>query len=94
MQSEDLARPVIIITSLLDNKDLYEIYSYSDNVVVMPLDEAKKKEAQSPIYLAAAKALHMKIQTLINCKCDVQVTGPTEIMLTVPDREAGRIIGK
>lgn len=94
MQSEDLARPVIVVSSLLDDKDLYEIYTYSDNVVVMPLDGAAAQTPKSPVYEAAAKALQLKVQSLINCKCDVEVTGPTQITLTVADRDAGRIIWK
>lgn len=94
MQSEDLARPVIVVTSLLDDKDLYEIYSYSDNVVVMPLDGATEKQKPSPVYEAAAKAIKLKVQAMINTKCDVEVNSATQITLTVADRDAGRIIGK
>ena len=49
MQSEDLARPVIIVSSLLDDKDLYEIYTYSDNVVVMPLDGKQTQEGDAAL---------------------------------------------
>lgn len=94
MQSEDLARPVIVVSSLLDDKDLYEIYTYSDNVVVMPLDESSEAKKSSPVYEAAAKAIQLQVQSLISTKCDVEVTWPTQITLTVADRDAGRIIGK
>lgn len=94
MQSEDLARPVIVVSSLLDDKDLFEIYTYSDNVVVMPLEGTNTQKVKSPIYEAAEKAIQLRVQGLIKSKCEVEVTWPTQITLTVADRDAWRIIGK
>lgn len=39
MNSEDLARPVIVISSFFEGKPLYEIYSFGEQVVVIPLDK-------------------------------------------------------
>ena len=94
MQSEDLARPVIIVSSLLDGKDLYEIYTYSDNVVVMPLDETTQASKKSPIHEAAEKTLQMKVQSLIGTKCEVRVLWNHEILLVVHERDAWRVIGR
>jgi ATPase len=74
MQSEDLARPVIVVSSLLDDKDLFEIYTYSDNVVVMPLEGTNTQKVKSPIYEAAEKAIQLRVQGLIKSKCEVEVT--------------------
>lgn len=94
MQSEDLARPVIIISSLLDGKDLYEIYTYSDNVVVMPLDGAQAEKKISPVYQAAASVIQKQIHAITRCRCEVEVRGPSEINLYVSDNDAWRVIGK
>jgi len=37
MESEDLARPVIVVTSFLTQKIEYEIYTFGEQIVVMPL---------------------------------------------------------
>jgi ATPase len=37
MESDDLARPVIIVTSFLSKKVEYEIYTFGEQTIVMPL---------------------------------------------------------
>jgi len=37
MESEDLARPVIVVTSFLTKQVEYEIYTFGEQIVVMPL---------------------------------------------------------
>jgi ATPase len=39
LQSQDLARPVLQVTSFLSKKALYEIYSFGEQIVVMDLDK-------------------------------------------------------
>ncbi len=39
MESDDLARPVIIITSFLTKRVEYEIYTFGEQIVVMPMSE-------------------------------------------------------
>jgi ATPase len=38
MTSEDLARPVIVVTSFFTKKVEYEIYTFGEQIVVMPVD--------------------------------------------------------
>ncbi len=56
MESEDLARPVIVISSFLTKQVEYEIYTFGEQIVVMPLIggengerkfESKSKNAMS-----------------------------------------------
>jgi len=37
MESDDLARPVIEVSSFLDKKVVFEIYTFGEQIVVMPL---------------------------------------------------------
>jgi len=37
MESDDLARPVIIVTSFITKKVEYEIYTFGEQTIVMPL---------------------------------------------------------
>jgi ATPase len=39
MMSADLARPVIQISSLITKKITHEIYSFGEQIVVMPIDK-------------------------------------------------------
>jgi ATPase len=39
MLSEELSRPVIIVSSFISKKKLYEIYTFGEQVVVMPIPE-------------------------------------------------------
>lgn len=39
MESEDLARPVVVVTSFLSKQVEYEIYTFGEQIVVMPLTE-------------------------------------------------------
>jgi ATPase len=40
MQSEELARPCIVVTSFLTKTVEYEIYTFGEQIVVMPMDKA------------------------------------------------------
>ena len=46
MQSDDLARPVVLIKNLKTDQVEYEIYTFSDHVVVMPMSQVASKEQQ------------------------------------------------
>ncbi|OQB40821.1 MAG: hypothetical protein BWY04_01192 [candidate division CPR1 bacterium ADurb.Bin160] len=37
MQSEDLARPVIEVSSFFDKEVVFEIYTFGEQIVVIPL---------------------------------------------------------
>ena len=37
--SDELARPVIVVSSFISKKKLYEIYTFGEQVVVMPISE-------------------------------------------------------
>jgi ATPase len=39
MQSADLSRPVVEVTSFLTGEKEYQIYSYGEQVIVMPLKD-------------------------------------------------------
>lgn len=50
MQSGDLSRPVIEVSSYFDQKAAYEMYSYGEQIVVIPLDKIQAKdEKKSPV---------------------------------------------
>jgi ATPase len=47
MMSEDLARPVVEVKDFHTGQLVYELYSFGEQVVVMPLDQAGTIKSQS-----------------------------------------------
>lgn len=96
MESADLARPVILVKGLHQEVVMYEIYSYADNVVVMPMDQidALEQERSSGIKKYAKKQLEQEIRSLLGTKVSVEVTWLQSIILYVPESEKARVIGR
>ncbi|ENN96397.1 ATPase [Methanocaldococcus villosus KIN24-T80] len=93
MFEEDLARPVIEVKDFETGKVEYEIYTYGEQVVVMPI---KGEEVRKPIYSYAEEKLEEILKKLLPRKAKpiVKVTGDDSINLYVPERYIGSIIGK
>ena len=79
MESEDLARPVIIVTSFLSKQVEYEIYTFGEQIVVMPLNgtaedgtkvQSKGKTAMSEY---AKHTITQKLQQLLPCDFLVKI---------------------
>jgi len=95
MQSEDLARPVVQISSFLENKIKYEMYTFGEQLVVIPVDGIpswwwrKKKPA---IAQYAQEAVNKKLETLLPCSFLSQIKWTWSLDLFVPvDCKAGVI---
>ena len=56
MTEADLARPIVVVTDFETGKEAYEIYSYGEQTVVVPVQETKKSE-QKGIHMLAALAI-------------------------------------
>ena len=94
MTEEDLARPVIEVKDFETGDVEYEIYTYGEQVVVMPVKG--KGEERKPIYGYAEEKLEEILRKLLpkKAKPEVKVTGEDRIDLFVPEKYIGSIIGK
>ncbi len=94
MVEEDLARPVIEVKDFETGRVEYEIYTYGEQVVVMPIKDEEGKKA--PIYGYAEEKLEEILKKLLPRKAKpmVKVTGDNSIDLIVPEKYVGAIIGK
>lgn len=99
MESEDLARPVIVITSFLSKRIEYEIYTFGEQIVVMPLQNlpqsgtsASKKATALSEY--AKHTITQKLQQILPCDFLVKIKGSSSLDLYVPESAKWRIIGK
>lgn len=99
MESDDLARPVIVITSFLTKTAEYEIYTFGEQIVVMPIWEVEgqkskvESKGKGAISEYAKEAIKKKLQQLIPCDFMLKVKW-TSLDLYVPDFYKGRVIGK
>ena len=73
MESNDLARPVIVITSFLSKQVEYEIYTFGEQIVVMPITgdangEGKiQSKGKTAISEYAKHTISEKLQQLLPC---------------------------
>lgn len=96
MESEDLSRPVIIVNSFLSKQNLYEIYTFGEQVVVMPItEEMRDKTASSTWWMSsfAKEWIEKKLKTLLNSDFVVKMKW-SWIELYVPEFIKWKIIWK
>ncbi len=90
MTEADLARPVVVVNDFETGKLAYEIYSYGEQTVVIPVQEGKSKTgthrlAEATIIQEFQKySREVKVEVLTDNKCVVYV----------PEEDIARIIGK
>ncbi|HRX63645.1 MAG TPA: ATPase, T2SS/T4P/T4SS family [Candidatus Absconditabacterales bacterium] len=94
MESDDLARPVIQVSSFFEKKIMFEIYTFGEQIVVMPIGEAIKQNKKSSRLGDYAKlVIDQHLQEILPCSFVSKINGET-IKLFVPKSERGAIIGK
>jgi ATPase len=90
MTEADLARPIVTITDFETGKLEYEIYSYGDQTVVIPV---KPGQARSPLYALAAKQIEQEFLAYVD-KVSVEVVSDNKCVVYVPGDAIAGIIGK
>lgn len=98
MLSEELARPVIVVSSFLQKKPLYEIYTFGEQVVVMPIATDENGNPKVPtktqvVSQYAREGIQRKLQQLLPCDFHIAIKG-TELELYIPEYYKWKIIGK
>lgn len=87
MTEADLSRPVIEVFDVIGNKLAYEIYSYGEETVVIPVSSEK-----SPTMELAEKQLEREIKQY-SAKAKVELISPSRAVIYIPEKEIGGIIG-
>ena len=94
MQSEDLARPVIQVSSFFDKQVVFEIYTFGEQIVVMPLwEEINTNKKSSKMTEYAKLAIDQQLQEIMPCSFISKVKWDT-VYLFVPKSEKWAIIWK
>lgn len=91
MTEEDLSRPIVEIKDFETGNLEYEIYSYGDSTVVVPVSSKKSKE--TPAKSLAGK--HLEKEMMKYCDdCEVEVVSEHKAIVRVPKNQIAQLIGK
>jgi ATPase len=91
MTEADLARPVVVVNDFETKKLEYELYSYGEETVVVPVSASGEK--QSPSKQLASKAIKDEILKYAG-EAEVEVNSDHKCTIFVPEKDMARIIGK
>ncbi len=96
MFSDDLARPVIVVTSFLTQQVVYEMYSFGEQIVVVPIweDGVTPKKQISALSEYAQKAIDQKLASVLPCDFITKIKWTNSLSLFVPEQFKARIIWK
>ncbi len=89
MTESDLARPIVEIRDFEDNKLEYEIYSYGEETVVIPVADEKKSSLQE----LAGKQIEFELNREIP-GIKAELVSDSRAVIYVPEDSIGKIIGK
>ncbi|MGB0651604.1 MAG: ATPase, T2SS/T4P/T4SS family [Thermoplasmatota archaeon] len=100
MMQEDLARPVVVVTDLQTRQECFELYTYGEQVVVMPLDggmagapgvpAGRRRSGASAL---AERELNRALRRYVHGPFEVQVNG-NRASVFVDQEEVPSLIGK
>ena len=88
MTEADLARPVVEVRDFKDGSLKYEIYSYGEQTVVIPIEEETKKGIKS----LAAKYIEQEFKKYTS-KSDITIVSDSKAVVYVPEKDIAHIIG-
>ena len=93
MVMEDLARPVVEVKDLFTGEIKYELYTFGEEIVVVPV--SKKIKQKPSIYSLTAKLLENELKNYIKLpQLKVEVVSDNLINLFVPKSFRPKLIGK
>ncbi len=90
MTEADLARPVVTVMDFESGKLIYEIYSYGEQTVVVPVSEKKEESGADKLAADSIKREFGRYSDDV----DVKITSNNSCVVKVPPRDVARIIGK
>lgn len=90
MVEADLARPVIVVRDFETGVVEYEMYTYGEEIVVMPVTKAVKK----PSWKLASREIEKELSHHVRGPVDVEMLTDSSAVIRVPHQEAARVIGK
>lgn len=93
MQEADLARPVILVKELETGRPEYEIYTYGEQVVVMPIGAEAKRKPRAAMKLAA-KEIQKEVGKYVRGYVEVEMQSESNAIVRVREKDIPGLIGK
>jgi ATPase len=90
MVEADLARPVIVVKDFESGQAEYEVYSYGEQIVVMPVTREERK----PSWNLASREIEREISHHVRGPFKVEMLTDSSAVIHVPQEDAARVIGK
>ena len=94
LMEEDLARPVITIRDFESGEAAYEIYTFNNQVVTVPLDGENGEGSESGVNRIARQEVEREIRSIARGHVDVELQGSNRAVVYVEDSEIPGVIGK
>lgn len=92
MREEDLARPVIEVKDFDSHITFFEIYTFGEQIVVVPVAGEQKK---SSLHKLAEERITQDMKKMLGTKkVDVKMTGDGRVKIQVAEENMPRVIGK
>jgi len=91
MSEDDLARPVIEVEDFYSGESLYEIYTFGEQIVVVPVARQKKR---SGLYRMAEERIENDLRKLFGTNASVRMETDNRVVVRVPEDVMPRVIGK
>ncbi len=91
MGDEGLARPVIEVRDYRTKMLVYEIYSFGEQVVVMPMGEVK---TEKPLWRLAERTLEHELTRALKGRVQVEMQSDDRAILYVDEHRVGGIVGR
>ncbi|MDR0766839.1 MAG: Flp pilus assembly complex ATPase component TadA, partial [Methanosarcinales archaeon] len=96
MMEADLARPVIIVSEMTSGKTEFEIYTYGEQVVVMPIGPggAASPTERKPFWAETETMLSEEIERYTSGPFEVELVSDTSAVVKVKTTDKKKIIGR
>ena len=97
MMEADLARPVIVVADMVSNRTDYEIYTYGEQVVVMPVSReagGTTMTERKPFWAETEAALGKEIERYASGPFEVEMISDTSAVVKVKNSDKKKIIGR
>ncbi len=96
MTEADLARPIIEVKDFLTGELAYEMYTFGEQTVVVPIKDIKTNSSSNVARKIAGDVLKDKIRKELpmGTKFDLRMTSDNRVEILVPERMIGELIGK
>jgi len=94
LTAEDLSRPVIQVVNFETGVPEYEIYTFNNQVVTVPLDGAEGDRSETGVDRIARQEIEREIRSVARGHVDVEIQGQNDAVVYVEEDDISYVIGK